>query len=107
MKKATNSFLALSLLAASGSACYASSLDQADPVSDLIQSSTPYFQQECHLYGSEKNIPSNCNYYVLNLAEISVDERRKFTSKLLGLGVDSKYVALLLKSMELNQEATI
>ncbi|MFZ8771516.1 hypothetical protein LC144_28565 (plasmid) [Vibrio harveyi] len=92
MKKATNSFLALSLLAASGSACYASSLDQADPVSDLIQSSTPYFQQECHLYGSEKNIPSNCNYYVLNLAEISVDERRKFTSKLLGLGVDSKYV---------------
>ncbi len=91
MKKVTNSFFALSLLAASGSACYASNLTQTDPIADLIQSSTPYFQQECHLYGPQEKVPSNCNYYVLNLAEISIDERRSLTSELLGLGVDSKY----------------
>ncbi|AJR09480.1 hypothetical protein C9J03_02300 [Photobacterium gaetbulicola] len=104
MKKVTSSFFALSLLTAPGSACYASNLDQTDPVADLIQSSTAYFQQECHLYSPEKNVPSNCNYYVLNLAEISVDERRAFTSELLGLGVDSKYV-LVTKPSDINKRA--
>jgi len=92
MKTVENSLFVLSLLVAPASACYASSLVQTDPVADLIQSSTSYFQQECHLYGPEKNVPSSCNYYVLNLAETSVDERRAFTSQLLGLGVDSKHV---------------
>ncbi|WEM41549.1 ricin-type beta-trefoil lectin domain protein [Photobacterium sp. DA100] len=104
MKKVSSSFFALSLLTAVGSACYASNLDQTDPVADLIQSSTAYFQQECHLYSPEKNVPSNCNYYVLNLAEISVDERRAFTSELLGLGVDSKYV-LVTKPSDIDKRA--
>lgn len=104
MKKVSSSFFALSLLTAAGSACYASNLDQTDPVADLIQSSTAYFQQECHLYSPEKNVPSNCNYYVLNLAEISVDERRAFTSELLGLGVDSKYV-LVTKPSDIDKRA--
>jgi hypothetical protein len=92
MKKISSSFLTLSLLMAFGSASHASNLNQTDPVADLIQSSTAYFQQECHLYGLEKEVSSNCNYYVLNLAKVSIDERRALTSELLGFGVDSKYV---------------
>ncbi|OOE96591.1 RICIN domain-containing protein [Salinivibrio sp. IB643] len=92
MKKISSSFLTLSLLMAFGSASHASNLNQTDPVADLIQSSTAYFQQECHLYGPEKDVSSNCNYYVLNLAKVSIDERSALTSELLGFGVDSKYV---------------
>lgn len=87
---------------ASSSICYASNVDQTDPISDLIQTTTPYFQEECHLYGSEGIISPSCNYYIFNFSGISSEERRSFTSSLLGLGVDSEYV-LVTKPNELKK----
>ncbi|PSW04316.1 RICIN domain-containing protein [Photobacterium lipolyticum] len=92
MSKIVNSVIGMSLVMASSSICYASNVAQTDPISDLIQTTTPYFQEECHLYGSEEIISPNCNYYILNFSGINSEERRSFTSSLLGLGVDSEYV---------------
>ncbi|MGF1733416.1 hypothetical protein [Photobacterium kasasachensis] len=71
---------------------HSSTIDQTDTLSDIIQSTTPYFQQECHLYGNESSLPENCNYYVLNLADINQEQRKTFTYELLGLGVESDVV---------------
>ncbi|MCG7585364.1 hypothetical protein MHN01_06915, partial [Photobacterium sp. OFAV2-7] len=71
---------------------YSSAIDQTDTLSDIIQSTTPYFQQECHLYGNESSLPESCNYYVLNLADINQEQRKVFTYELLGLGVESDVV---------------
>lgn len=102
MSNISSSFLGLSLLMASSSICYASNLDQTDPIADLIQSSTPYFQPQCHLYGVEESVPTGCNYYLLNLSDIAKEERKAFTSELLGLGVDSQYV-LVTKPSEIEK----
>ncbi|MDX1302982.1 RICIN domain-containing protein [Photobacterium sp.] len=102
MRKIVNSVIGMSLVMASSSICYASNVDQTDPISDLIQTTTPYFQEECHLYGSEGIISPSCNYYIFNFSGISSEERRSFTSSLLGLGVDSEYV-LVTKPNELKK----
>lgn len=71
---------------------YSSNLSQTDTISDIIQSTTPYFQQECHLYGTEESLPDGCGYYVLNLTDVSKDQRKAFTYGVLGLGVESEAV---------------
>ncbi|QUM85493.1 hypothetical protein [Moritella sp. 28] len=89
-----NHFASISLFFAASSICYASNIEQTDPVSDYIQSSTSYFQKECHLYGTEVNIPSNCSYYALSLNDLSANSRKLFTARVFGLGVDSKFVLI-------------
>ncbi|WP_299015479.1 RICIN domain-containing protein [uncultured Photobacterium sp.] len=102
MNKIPCAFIGMSLLLLFSSLNHAASLNQSDNLADIIQSSTPYFQQECHLYGNETTLPENCRYYILNLTELSLDDRNTFTNRILGLGVSSNYV-LITKPNKLSQ----
>lgn len=62
MSEMLHSIVGMSFMMTFSSFNYALNLDQTDSTYDLIQTSTPYFQQECHLYGTETELPINCNY---------------------------------------------
>lgn len=92
MTRTQYSIVGMSLMTVFSSFNYASNLEQTDSISDLIQTTTPYFQQECHLYGTETEFPADCNYYILNLSDVSLTDRKAFTYSLLGLGMESNFI---------------
>ncbi|WP_019614626.1 hypothetical protein [Psychromonas ossibalaenae] len=90
--KIPSSITSMSLLAAFSSVAYASNPAQTDSISDFIQTATPFFQEQCHLYGTETELPGDCEYYLLNLKEQNLTDRKDFTYRLLGLGMHSNYI---------------
>ncbi|ELR67700.1 hypothetical protein C942_00007 [Photobacterium marinum] len=94
MNKLPCAFIGMSFLLPFSSLNHAATLNQTDVLADIIQSSTAYFQQECHLSGNEQTLPQDCNYYVLNLTKLSPVQRSSFTNHILGLGVSTNYVLI-------------
>jgi hemolysin len=78
------------------------SSSQTDSIADRLQSSTPYFQVQCHLTDTNSAIPTDCQYALLNLTHLDPAARSTYTIALLGMGVESPYL-LITRPHDLNK----